>query len=128
MKLRIRSNTLRFRLGQVEVSSLAKEGFVEEQTQLGPNAEDVFIYRIESSSDVERLGLRYQPGRIRVLIAKSLAGGWSDSDEVGFEGNVEVGGGECVSLLVEKDFACLKPRDLKEDEGAFPHPEAGIQC
>ena len=128
MKLRIRSNTLRFRLGQGEVVSLAEKGFVEEHIQFGSGAEKRLTYRIESSPDVESIGLRYEPGQITVLVGIMVVTTWADSDMVGIKENVNVEDGIEVSLLIEKDFACLKPRDPKEDEGAFPHPEANTKC
>lgn len=125
MKLRIRSNTLRFRLGREDVSILAGGGCIEERIRFGPEPENAFVYRVEPSADPARMVLRYRAGHLTLLLGLPLCRALSDPDTTGFEETVPVGEG--VHVLIEKDFACLKPRNPQEDEGAFPHPLAGQQ-
>ncbi len=123
MKLRIRGNSLRFRLGQDEVLALANGDYVEECVRFGPLPTEHFSYRVECSDTVEHIGLRYESGAIHLLLAEHLCRGWHGSDEVGFQADVEVEGGNRIAVLIEKDFACLQPRDPAEDAGSFPNPE-----
>jgi hypothetical protein len=120
MKLRLRSNTLRLRLNQHEVGRLAQGLTVEEVTPF-PGAQQL-KYSVALGTE---LGARFESGHIRVTIPQTAAATWFGSDQVGIEGTVEDGHGASLRVLVEKDFACLKPRPEEEDENAFPHPEAG---
>ena len=56
-------------------------------------------------------------GIIEVAIPHEEARTWARSDRVGIE--AEDSG---LRILVEKDFACLKPRGEEEDHDAFPNP------
>lgn len=123
MKLRIRGNSLRFRLGQDEVLALATGDVVEECVRFGPLPTEHLSYRVQCSDTVEQIGLRYESGTICVLLAEHLCKGWHGSNEVGFQAVVEVEGGSSIAVLIEKDFACLQPRDPAEDAGTFPNPD-----
>ncbi|MGE3802469.1 MAG: hypothetical protein AB7H80_15740 [Candidatus Kapaibacterium sp.] len=128
MKLRIRSNTIRLRLTQGEVQRLATELKLRDELRFGSGEGMCFTYGIELTNSHSDFGLRYEGGNITVLMPTSLGMGWHDSDEVGFSAEVDVGEGETISLLIEKDFVCLKPRASEEDEGGFPHPESDGKC
>lgn len=122
MKLRIRSNTLRFRLGQQDVSRLADGGPVEERVRFGPGPENDFVYRVEPSALSGRMALRYNPGHITLLLDASLCSALGNPEQTGFEERIATGTGEEIEVLIEKDFACLQPRNPKEDKGTFPNP------
>ncbi|MCB0713735.1 MAG: hypothetical protein KDD67_15520 [Ignavibacteriae bacterium] len=128
MKLRIRSNTLRIRLAQDEVQRLAENGSLRDELRFGLGEGMLFSYGIELTASQSSFGIHYELGNITLLMPASLGSGWYDSAEVGFSAEVEVGGGETISLLIEKDFVCLKPRDPEEDKGGFPHPESDRKC
>lgn len=122
MKLRLRGSSLRLRLGQAEVAALAKDGRVEESVPFGPKS--VFVYAIRSDDRVSAIEARLDGARIEVVAPRSLIASWAASDDVGLEASQPIAGGEALRILVEKDFACLKPR-ADEDEGdAFPNPSA----
>lgn len=124
MKLRIRANTIRLRLGREDLRRLVEEGRVGDVLQFGPGEEMMLSYGVEAASDISGFDCRYRPGEITVRMADELCRRLSDSDDVGFEEEIDIGEGMTLSLSVEKDFACLKPRDPSEDEGTFPHPDA----
>ena len=50
-------------------------------------------------------------------------------DQVG-EGEQQHDNGDVLSILVEKDFACLAPREGEDESDMFPHPgaEQGESC
>lgn len=126
MKLRIRGNSLRFRLTQEEVKELDAGGSVVESLGLGPLPQQQLTYSLHSTVDGQSIALEYSSGTLRILLPSQMCEGWMDSDLVGFREDVPVEGGEPVTVLVEKDFACLTPRDPVEDAGAFPNP--GDSC
>ena len=113
MKLRIKGDTIRLRLTQSEVAAVADGDAVVETTSLP----QPFTYALETSG--ETIGAAFTAGRMTVNIPDAIAARWAGTEEVslrGREGNVEI--------LVEKDFACLIPREGEEDPDAFPNPLA----
>lgn len=122
MKLRIRGNTLRFRLTQGEVDALAASGRVEDGTTFGPGAK--LVYALALRAGIPAPVARLEGARIEVGLPEEAARAWASSDQVGIEAEQAIEGGGTLRLLVEKDFACLKPRTGEDDEDAFPHPEA----
>ena len=49
---------------------------------------------------------------------------WATSEQVSIEGEQVLDDGETLSLLVEKDFVCLAPREDEDESDMYPHPEA----
>jgi hypothetical protein len=115
MKLRIRGNSIRFRLTQSEVEKIKETGLVEEKTEF-PNGQE-FIYSI-SVAEKETLSAKFSNGKIKIQISKTIAENWADSDEVGIYGSHEN-----IQISIEKDFNCLTPRKGEEDTDTFPHPK-----
>lgn len=121
MKLRIKGNTLRLRLQQKEVQRILDEGFVKEETCFGPVT---FTYELVVSSGAGSIAAELHGQAMRVLIPAKVARDWATSDEVSLYGE-QAAGGEALKILIEKDFACIKPRTspLWEDESdAYPNP------
>ena len=116
MKLRIRGNSIRLRLGKNEVAQLRERGAVEEAVEF--SRESKLAYAIERRP-VAAIEARLEGSRVVVVVPDALALDFCDTDRVGFDGQ-----SGAVRVLVEKDWQCLAPRD--EDEGdAYPHPDAG---
>ena len=113
MKLRIKGDTIRLRLTQSEVAALADGHDVVETTSLP----QPFTYALETSG--ETIGAAFAAGRMTVNIPRAIALQWASTEEVSLRGRE---GG--VEILVEKDFACLIPRQGEEDPDAFPNPQA----
>jgi hypothetical protein len=119
MKLRIRGNTLRFRLTQGEVESLAQGRAVQESVELGG---EPFVYEVIPEEKAPALTARSSAWRISLVMPAGMAREWHGSQQVGKEGETATG----CKLLIEKDFACLQPRGPDEDADAFPNP--GTSC
>ena len=116
MKLRIKGDTIRLRLTQSEVAAMADGDAVVETTSLP----QPFSYALETSG--ETIGAAFDGGRVTVNIPHAVAARWAGTEEVSLRGRE---GG--VEILVEKDFACLVPREGEEDPDAFPNPLAESQ-
>lgn len=114
MKLRIRDDSVRLRLTRTEVDAFAAEGRVESRVRF---AEKTFVYALVHDASVARVAARFEGDAITVYIPTSAARAWASSETVG----IEAADG-ALRLLVEKDFACLKPREGEDDGDAFPHP------
>jgi hypothetical protein len=103
--------------------TLTQSGIVEDAICFGPGPEEKLSFAILISTDsVLKAGL-YR-GRITISVPESEARVWADTSAVSIDGKCDVGHGEVLSVLVEKDFACLTPRDSSDDADTFPHPKA----
>ena len=120
MKLRIRHNSIRLRLTRTEIQQFAKTGQVDETIEFGPGADDCLVYELAASG--EHVAAAITAGRISIFIPRETAADWTKTDRVGISGEQPLGGGRQLSILVEKDFACLEPRTGDEDADAFAHP------
>ena len=125
MKLRTRSQSIRLRLTQSEVQKVSQDGHLAESVTFAPGPEGSLVYELRSSDAAGAVGASFGRGTITVTVPAKILGAWIAGDEVGFEGEQAVPGGKPLAILVEKDWACLKPRANEDEVDAYPHPEAG---
>ena len=126
MKLRIKGNSLRLRLTQSEVAQFAEKGEVVESIGFGNAAQLDYALR---QSDSEEIRAQFGSNRIEVIIPKKIAENWTTTDQVGFENEVPINEEDSLSILVEKDFNCLKPRPNEDETDMFPNPNNEVlQC
>ena len=123
MKLRIRDNTIRLRLMRGEVETLQIEGRVSAQTEF-PGGH-VFSYTVESSPASAELEAAFGDDVLTVRIPEDSVLAWATSEQVSIEAELLLDDGEMLRLLVEKDFACLAPREGEDEADMYPHPAAG---
>lgn len=115
MKLRLKGNSIRLRLAKAEVARFAEAGVVEERVEFG-QAGPPLVYAVEAVPR-EDVSTDFEGGRIRVLIPEDAASKWARSEEVGIYGSANG-----LKISVEKDFACLKPREGEDESDMYPHP------
>lgn len=114
MKIRIKGNSLRYRLTKTDVTKLAEEGYVQEAVDFGSQQ---LIYALRLVDD-EHLSATYKENAITLYVPKAVATGFADDDKVGYEGKHG-----SLNLLVEKDFTCLD--EVAEDQSDnYPNPLA----
>jgi hypothetical protein len=119
MKLRIKGNSIRLRLLRSEVQKFAEAGRISDKVSFGTNG---LRYTLEMSGDVDSILARYATGEISVLIPEQAARDWTTSEDVGFEIEHPLGDGELLSIIIEKDFACLDRPEDPDLADAFPNP------
>lgn len=122
MKLRIRDNSIRLRLTQTEVDRLKREGLVSAQTGFADG--QVFGYSLESSPASVKPEASFSKSGIAVRVPESEVLAWSSSSQVSMSGSQLLDDGQTLEILVEKDFACLAPREGEDESDMFPHPSA----
>ena len=123
MKLRIRDNSLRFRLTQSEVDSLRKDGSIRSAVNFPGGASiDYVVESVSSAADTSAI---FANNRIELRIPKSAVDAWADSDQVSIKSDVTLEGDDVLTLLLQKDFACLAPREGEDESDMFPHPNDG---
>ncbi|WP_118976687.1 DUF7009 family protein [Taibaiella koreensis] len=111
MKIRIKGNSVRYRLSQTDVALLTTKGYHEEQTVFGPSA---LTYALVRKEDGDRLTATYEQHKITVAIPAAWLEHWAGNDVVGFDSHMPLAEGDSLFLLVEKDFKCID--DTTEDQ------------
>ncbi|WP_350290211.1 hypothetical protein [uncultured Croceitalea sp.] len=119
MKIRIKGNSIRFRLTQTEVKNLTEKGAIEEYTCFESNS---FKYAIEVSSYHKQMNAIFSEGEIRLHIPKNKIEGWYTNAIVGFEHIQKLSSGNTLSLLLEKDFTCLD-NTIEDQSDNYPNPK-----
>ncbi len=119
MKIRIKGNTIRFRLTRPEVETLCAEGHIEEKT---PFAGNVFNYAVQKRNDAY-LNASFIGNTIILHVPANLLEGWDRNDLVGFEHRMDLGEKGSLFLLLEKDFVCLDQRNYDQSD-QYPNPKA----
>ncbi len=128
MKLRIKGNSIRFRLTQSEVEELGKRGQIEDTIEFGSPINEKLIYALVLSGKGAEIAAKYDSGKIAVIIPQKIAGEWIKSDRTGIGGEQILGEDKSLKILIEKDFACLSERAGEDESDNFPNPNAGKEC
>jgi hypothetical protein len=114
MKIRIKGNSLRYRLTRTDVNRLDKEGYLEEQTNFPGNP---LIYALQLT-DGEVMTSSFIDNKITLSMSHKMIAEFIRTDKVGFSNH-----DGAIDLLVEKDFTCLD--NVAEDQSDnYPNPLA----
>jgi hypothetical protein len=116
MKIRIKGDSLRYRLTRPDVAKLEAEGRLEEQTAF---AGKTFVYAIETAND-DNLTADFVGNKIVLYMPKAMIEELCNTGKVGFDNRSGP-----VSLLVEKDFACI---DNTEEDQSDNYPNPSLSC
>lgn len=124
MKLRIRGNSIRLRLKQSEVDRISKGEVVADETAFPGGS---FHYRL-FADERGAITADFDGGAMSIGLPHTMARPWAAGDQVSLLGEQASPGVAPLTILVEKDFACLTPGDNRadeDDEDTYPHPDAG---
>ncbi|MFI5161754.1 MAG: DUF7009 family protein [Sphingobacteriales bacterium] len=111
MKIRIKGNSLRYRLSMSDVARFARDGYIGEVVDFGKTR---LIYALQKGSN-DRLEAEFMNNKIVVFMPQSWAEELIRTDRVGFDQKGP------VYLLVEKDFQCID--NVAEDQSDnYPNP------
>lgn len=116
MKIRIKDNSIRFRLTQSEVSELGQNGIISSFTEF---VDRPFIYAIERTDD-NLLSAAFIENKIVMKMPAAMVEELVSTDIVGFDGQAGL-----VKLLVEKDFVCID-NTVEDQSDNYPNPN--IKC
>ena len=121
VKLRIQGNSLRLRISKSELAKFVETGHLQETVYFGPEPGSELTYSL--ARDGNRLGLDVEAsaGQVKVVVPAEVARTWADSEQIGINGDVDLGARGKLSILVEKDFACID-RSAEENADTFPNP------
>ncbi len=106
---------------KTEVELAAREGFVVGRT--GFAGGHAFEYILESSSAVRIPDASMSDAALTVRIPATELIEWAGSERVSMSSVQVLENGDTLKILVEKDFACLSPREGEEESDMFRHPD-----
>jgi hypothetical protein len=122
VKIRIKDNSIRLRLTRGEVDTMRDNGVVTSITGFPGGRQ--FKYSLESSPASVNPAAFYSDNEIRIRLPETVVLAWTTTEQVSIESDQVLDDGEKLSILVEKDFACLAPRDGEDESDMYTHPEA----
>ena len=108
MKIRIKGNSVRYRLTKTDVKNLSTTGYLEDCTSFGSTE---FKYALQTAEGLETLSATYLNNRILVLAPLSFAKDWPSNEIISLGAQVTLTGSSQLYLLIEKDYACLDHTD-----------------
>lgn len=111
MKVRIKGNSLRYRLSMTDVARFGRDGYIEEVIDFGKTQ---LTYALQRGPTLS-LEAEFMNDKIIVFMPYSWSDEWVETDRIGFEQK----GPLC--LLIEKDFQCID--NVAEDQSDnYPNP------
>ena len=127
MKLRIKGDSIRLRLGRSEVDRLAAGGVVAESTTFDPAGRQRFEYRLAADPAAPEVVAAFEGNRLTVRVPAGRAAAWGRSDAIGIAVEQDLGGGRSLRILIEKDLECLDAPPGESQADAFARP-GGAEC
>lgn len=120
MKIRIRGNSIRYRLAKTEVEIFCKTGYFEDTTDFGSKK---LIYALQAKEGIDILDAKFQGDTITIYLDKQKSKDWFQSNQVSFSHNAKKENGTELSLLLEKDFVCMD-KTTEDQSDNYPNPLA----
>jgi len=124
MKIRIKGNSIRYRLTKTEVETFCKTGLYKETTDFGHS---VFSYVLKAKKGIDSLEASFGENTITLYLTEKKQLEWAASDRVGFSGTMDLPNGKQLLLLLEKDFACLD-NTTEDQSDNYPNPKIGTNA
>ena|SRR5689334_16174420 len=116
MKIRIKGNSLRYRLTKSDITRLGADGSLEERTEF---AGKTLVYAIERAiKGATNLSADFTGDKIVLYMPKDMVDELVNTERVGFEGSSGL-----VSLRIEKDFVCID-RVEEDQSDNYPNPSS----
>lgn len=119
MKIRIKGNSIRYRLTKTEIADFGRNGYLEERTSF-PSGTSLH-YRLEKKAAIENMEASYSGNSITIYVPEKIAEEWTKTDVVGYDYILPMSEGEQLFLLIEKDFVCLD-HTLEDQSDNYPNP------
>lgn len=118
MKIRIKGNTVRYRLSKTEVATLAQTGELEERTHF---TDSTLAYSIRSYHQ-DILSATFLKNTITLYVPKAVLNNWANSNQTGIDYTQLLPDGETLYLLLEKDFKCIDAEVIEDQSDYFENP------
>lgn len=119
MKIRIKGNSIRYRLTKTEIDNFGKHGHLEERTEFPDGFS--FHYKLEKKSGIENMEASFSGNRICIFVPEKIVTEWITTDIVGYDHKIKLDGDKELFLLIEKDFVCLD-ETIEDQSDNYPNP------
>lgn len=119
MKIRIKGNSVRYRLTKTEVATFCEKGSFMEQTNFDQNT---FTYGLIAKENILNLEAEFANNTIILALPKKEADIWATSSRVGYDNTVVLQNGQELYLLLEKDFVCMD-ETIEDQSDNYPNPK-----
>jgi hypothetical protein len=110
------------RLSQGEIRALLEEGLVEERVPFASGAD--LVYRLRRDAATDEITASFRNGILEIRVPEGTAREWCTTELVTLAHEQALPDGS-LRITLEKDFACLAPREGEDESDNFPHPQAG---
>ncbi|MBL0032610.1 MAG: hypothetical protein IPP27_10670 [Bacteroidetes bacterium] len=120
MKLRLKGNTIRFRLSKTDVSIFSENRYIHETTDFGNK---VFTYGLKMSENTDRISAEFLNDAMIINIPISVSQQWTTSNQVGLSEEMPLSEGKKLYILIEKDFQCLD-ETIEDQSDNYENPLA----
>lgn len=118
MKIRIRGNSIRYRLDKKDIEVLKTDGKVEESTSIGAGH---LHFCIKAKTGATGPFIKLEASAVHLSFPKEQIAEWTDTEMVGFSAEIPNPDGSVLHILIEKDFKCLTERN-EDESNAFENP------
>lgn len=116
MKIRIRGNSIRYRLDKGDIATLQETQQVAEITTIGAGTLHFSIHAKDAAPAIS-----LHENGVQLFLPVAQVTEWTTTEQVGFKHELPNADGSILHLLIEKDFKCLTERDEDESQ-AFENP------
>lgn len=120
MKIRIKENSIRLRLTRGELHDICGRKIVTASTDF-PGGER-FRYELLNCAKSGDLTASFSDNTITIRAPEAMIADWAGSEQVSMRTTEALAGDAELTVLVEKDFACLAPREGEDESDMFVHP------
>lgn len=119
MKIRIKGNSVRFRLTKSEVETLALNEEIFETTNFGKTK---FSYGVVLNTSIDDLQIKYHENFMILEVPYKKGKSWHTNAIIGFNHVQKTASADEIMLLLEKDFTCLD-NTLEDQSDNYPNPK-----
>ncbi|HDZ06786.1 hypothetical protein LCGC14_0243170 [marine sediment metagenome] len=119
MKIRIKGDSIRFRLTQTEVQALSNNGKIYDSTNFGATK---FSYGVVLNNKAEHLSIKFENNSIILEMPEADGRSWFANDIITFDHTMKTSSENNLYLLLEKDFTCLD-NTIEDQSDNYPNPK-----
>lgn len=121
MKLRIKGNSIRYRLTKSMVDDLAAFGSVSSACEILPGMSTLYFGL--KATDTKNIQVDFSDQSLICYLPVGAVARWAGSEDVALQAEIQQSQ-KHLKVLIEKDFTCLVPRSDEDQSDHFPNPLA----
>ncbi len=127
MKLRIKGNSVRWRVSRSELAKLERGDVIEDTVHFSPRPEARLTYRLQPARQPEPVRVEWASQTLTVVLSEQQIRSWSKETEIGIYDSIDLGMHGSLQVAIEKDFACIDRTD-EENADTFANPHTAGAC